>query len=210
MAGGVEVLRHEPGAQPSRPVFFYDLGSPECYLAAEQLKGGLPVVPEWQPVELDGLPGAGALGAFRCQTDRDIYQESVELRAAGLGLQPLRWPPDWPTETRAAMLAATYARSIGRAVAFSLAAFRQAFAGGRDLHETDTILIAASANEMHPRAVLKGIEMRATARELDRATAEAAAAGVRELPTLRVGDALFAGADSVPAATAAMCELAAK
>ena len=58
------------------------------------------------------------------------------------------------------MLAATYAKHIGRAVAFSLAAFRQAFAGGRDLGDEGTVLIAAAACEMHPTAVLKGIGLR--------------------------------------------------
>ena len=53
------------------------------------------------------------------------------------------------------MLAATYAKQVGRTVAFSLAAFRQAFAGGRDLGDTDTVLIAAAACEMHPAAVLR-------------------------------------------------------
>ncbi len=42
-------------------------------------------------------------------------------------------------------------------MAFSLAAFRQAFAGGRDLEQEGTVLIAAAACEMHPAAVLKGI-----------------------------------------------------
>ena len=49
------------------------------------------------------------------------------------------------------MRAATYAKQIGRAVAFALAAFRQAYAGGRDLVEPDNVLIAAAACEMHPR-----------------------------------------------------------
>ncbi len=71
-------------------------------------------------------------------------------------LQPLRWPERWPPDTRTAMLAATYAKQIGRAVAFSLAAFRQAFAGGRDLGDTDTVLIAAAACEMHPTRGAEG------------------------------------------------------
>ena len=53
------------------------------------------------------------------------------------------------------MRAATYAKQIGRTVAFSLAAFRQAYAGGRSLGDPDNVLIAAAACEMHPRAVLK-------------------------------------------------------
>ena len=54
------------------------------------------------------------------------------------------------------MLAATYAKQIGRAVAFSLAAFRQAYAAGRDLGDPDTVMLAAAACEMHPAAVTKG------------------------------------------------------
>ena len=55
-----------------------------------------------------------------------------------------------------AMRAAVFAQQTGRVVAFSLAAFRQAFAGGRDLTDTDNVLLAAAACELHPRAVLKG------------------------------------------------------
>ena len=38
-----------------RPVFYYDLGSPYAYLAAERVNGVLPVVPVWQPVLLGGI-----------------------------------------------------------------------------------------------------------------------------------------------------------
>ena len=55
---------------------------------------------------------------------------------------------------------ATFAKHIGRAVAFSQAAFRQAFAGGRDLGDEGTVLIAAAACEMHPTALLKGMRLR--------------------------------------------------
>ena len=68
------------------------------------------------------------------------------------------------------MIGATYAKQIGRAVAFSLAAFRQAFAGGRALDE-DTVVIAAAACEMHPRAVLQALGRRSVAAALDAATA---------------------------------------
>ncbi len=54
------------------------------------------------------------------------------------------------------MLVATYAKSIGRVVPFAQAAFRQAFAGGHSLADTNNVLIAAAACEMHPNAVLKG------------------------------------------------------
>ena len=32
---------------PSQPVFYYDLGSPRCYLLAERIMADLPVLPEW-------------------------------------------------------------------------------------------------------------------------------------------------------------------
>ena len=73
------------------------------------------------------------------------------------------------------MLVATYAKQIGRAVAFSLAAFRQAFAGGHALDETH-VLLAASACEMHPRAVLKALESQRVRAQLDEFTEQAAQA----------------------------------
>jgi 2-hydroxychromene-2-carboxylate isomerase len=166
----------------------------------------LPVVPEWVPVLAAGLPGEGA-PAPDGQARRS-RQAAVEARAAAQHVQPLRWPADWPAQdTRAAMVAATYAKQIGRAVAFALAAFRQAFAGGRALDE-DTLLIAAAACEMHPRAVLQALGRRSVAAALDAATAQAAAAGVRALPAIVVGGEVFAGADAVERAAAALAERA--
>lgn len=190
----LSVTRHGAAASPSssgegtRPLFFYDLGSPECYLAAERVMALLPVVPEWVPVDGRGLGDApGAL-------DAAARRAAVEALAAHRHVQPLRWPAGWPArDVRPALIAATYAKQIGRAVAFSLAAFRQAFAGGRELGEVDTVLIAAAACEMHPNAVLKALEREAIAAALDAATREAAARGARELPALVVGDRVFHG-----------------
>jgi 2-hydroxychromene-2-carboxylate isomerase len=134
-------------------------------------------VPEWVPVRL-GEP------TFRCADEIEAYREDVERAARAQGLQPLRWPDPFPPDSEWAMLAATYAKQIGRAVAFSLAAFRQAFAGGRDLGERDTVLIAAAACEMHPTAVIKGAELRGTRVRLETATEQARAAGVRAVPAL--------------------------
>jgi 2-hydroxychromene-2-carboxylate isomerase len=139
-------------------------------------------VPEWVPVRL------GEPGPFRCAEEEAAYREDVERAARAQGVQPLRWPDPFPADSEWAMLAATYAKSIGRAVAFSLAAFRQAFAGGRDLGERDTVLIAAAACEMHPAAVIKGAELRSTRERLEAATAEARTAGVRDVPAVVTGE----------------------
>ena len=51
----------------------------------------------------------------------------------------LRWPAAFPDQDLSwALLAATYSKWIGRGVAFSLAALRQAFAAGRDLASATT------------------------------------------------------------------------
>jgi 2-hydroxychromene-2-carboxylate isomerase len=157
------------------PAFYFDLGSPDAYLAAERVLQTMPVATEWIPVLARDLPGAESFDAFRCAEERDIvlgrYAEAVARR----GLQPLRWPDPFPFDSEQALLAATYAKSIGRIVAYSLAAFRQAFAAGHALDETH-VLIAASACEMHPRAVLKALESQRVRAQLDEFTEQAARA----------------------------------
>jgi 2-hydroxychromene-2-carboxylate isomerase len=171
-------------AVSSLGAFYFDLRSPEAYLAAERVLQVLPVRAEWIPVRSAALSGADTLEGFRCEADRDAYLERIAARAAALGLQPLRWPDPFPSDSELALRAATYAKQIGRAVPFTLAAFRQAFAGGRDLSVADNVLIAASACEMHPAALLKGVELRATTDALDGATALAVERGVRDVPAV--------------------------
>ena len=162
--------------------FYFDLASPQAYLAAERVNHVLGAVPEWVPVRLDEP------GPFRCAEEVAAYREDVERAARAQAVQPMRWPEPFPADSEFAMLVATYAKQIGRAVAFSLAAFRQAFAGGRDLGERDTVLIAAAACEMHPLAVVKGAELRGTRERLEAASEQARAAGVREVPAVLTAD----------------------
>jgi 2-hydroxychromene-2-carboxylate isomerase len=182
--------------------FYFDLGSPDAYLAAERVLQTMPVATEWMPVLARDLPGAESFDAFRCAEERDIvlgrYRETVVRR----GLQPLRWPEPFPFDSALAMHAATFAKQIGRTVPFALAAFRQAFAGGRAL-DADTVLIAAAACEMHPAAVLKAVDLRSVRDELARRTAEAAALGVRDVPAVRVGEEVFHGDAALPGAARA-------
>jgi 2-hydroxychromene-2-carboxylate isomerase len=89
-------------------------------------------------------------------------------------------------------------------VAFSLAAFRQAFAAGRDLSDRDTVLIAGAACELHPAALLKGVELRAVAQGLERATTRARDASVRSLPAVQVGERVFVGDAGLDDAAAAV------
>jgi 2-hydroxychromene-2-carboxylate isomerase len=151
-----------------QPRFYYDLRDPECYLWAERVNAELPDVPEWVPVALATEP------VFRCAEERNSYQEDLARRADAQGLAAVVLPERFAT-TDLAPRAATYAKQIGRAVAFSLAAFRQAYLGGRDLDDPDTLLIAGAACEIHPNAITKALESDRIAEALREATAEAEA-----------------------------------
>jgi 2-hydroxychromene-2-carboxylate isomerase len=168
------------------PAFFFDLASPAAYLAAERALQVLPGV-EWVPVLARDLPGAESFEAFRCAEERDIALAGIERAAAAYGLQPLRWPDPFPFDSLFAMRVATYAKQIGRTVAFAQAAFRQAYAGGRSLADPDNVAIAAAACEMHPAAVIKAAELRGVRDGLREATARAVALGVRDVPAVWTG-----------------------
>ena len=175
------------------PAFYFDLAVPECYLVAERILRTIPVACEWRPVLASELGGGVGFGGWRCAEEREIELSHFERTAARHGLQPVRWPPDLPLDSTDAMVVATYAASIGRAVAFAQAAFRQIYAGGRDLSIFDNVLIAAAACEMHPRAVLKAVERRSARDALARATAEAAERGVSGLPAIWTTAGIFEG-----------------
>jgi 2-hydroxychromene-2-carboxylate isomerase len=185
------------------PSFFFDLGSPAAYVAAERALQVLPGV-EWVPVLARELPGAERWDAFRCAEERDIALAQIERAVAGHGLQALRWPDPFPFDSLFAMRVATYAKQIGRTVAFALAAYRQAFAGGRSLAEPDNVVIAAAACEMHPAAVLKAAELRGVREALDAATARARALGVRDVPAVWTGERVFHGHADLERAAAAL------
>src|SRR4051794_39074391 len=165
-----------------RPLFYYDVGSPWCWLAAERAHEVLGTVPVWQPVRAAAL--------------EPVDRGAVERRAIAQGIPEVRWPERWPFDSELAMLVATFAKQTGRAVAFSLSAMRQAFAAGRDLSVLDNVLIAAAACELHPRAVTAAIETRGVVDGLREASDAARATGVRELPAVRIGDAVTSGPDA--------------
>jgi len=182
------------------PAFYFDLASLEAYLSAERILSLMEGPVEWVGVSASGLAApsdpAGQVEAAR---------EAIESR----GLQPLRLPSPFPFDSGRPMLAATYARQVGRAVPFALAAWRQAFAAGRTLDD-DGIVIAGSACEMHPKALLKAIGTAAVAGALEEATAGARERQVRDVPAVWVPgeegapDLVFHGDDELEAAADAV------
>jgi 2-hydroxychromene-2-carboxylate isomerase len=191
----------------SGAVFYFDLGSPYAYLTAERIsslfsEAGLEQ-PEWQPVLLGALFRQFERDSWGNGPGREEGVAEIERRASARGLPPLAWPDPWPGNMLFAMRAATFAKQTGRTVSFALAAFRQAFAAGRDLSDPDNVLIAAAACELHPRAVLKGAETDAVKSALREATDLAAERGVTGVPSLLVGDEVFWGDDRLEEALAA-------
>jgi 2-hydroxychromene-2-carboxylate isomerase len=195
----------------SPATFYYDFSSPYSYLAAERISGlfaeaGLEQ-PKWQPISFGHVLKVTGRRPWSMPPDGPDPEHLAEIqrRAAERGLPRLVYPKGWPVEnyslnpTRAAI----YAKESGRVVSFSLACFRQVFAAGRDMNDVDNVLIAAAACELHPNAVLKGIETRSVKDILRAATDEAISRGVVGIPTVAVGDQLFWGDDRLEEAVAA-------
>jgi 2-hydroxychromene-2-carboxylate isomerase len=182
-----------------RVVFYFDLGSPYAYLSAERISGLFTEAeleqPEWQPILLGGLFRRFERGSWGETEDRAEGMAEIERRAAEYGLPPISWPKPWPNDGLVAMRAATFAKQTGRTIAFSLAAFRQAFAAGRDLSDVDNVMIAGAACELHPRALLKAVETEAVKKGLREATDHAGDLGVEGVPAVLVGDEVFWGDD---------------
>lgn len=173
--------------------FYFDLASPAAYLAAERILSLMPAPCPWQPILTRLLPPAEGFDGHRFETDELAGRQAIEARAGELGLQPLVWPARFPFDSELAMLAATYAKRLGKCVPYSLAAFRQAFAGGNPLDLEETVLIAGAACEMHPRAILSAVATRGVRDELEHATARALELGVSDVPAVRIGGRVLVG-----------------
>jgi 2-hydroxychromene-2-carboxylate isomerase len=186
-----------------RATFYYDFSSPYSYLAAERISGLFAEAgveqPEWQPISFGHVLRTTGRRPWSLPPEGPDpeHLEELERRAADRGLPKLVYPKGWPVDnyslnpTRAAI----YAKESGRVVSFTLACFRQVFAGGRDMSDVDNVLIAAAACELHPNAVLKGIEALSVKEKLRAATDAALALGLEGIPTVAVGDQLFWGDD---------------
>jgi 2-hydroxychromene-2-carboxylate isomerase len=187
----------------NRATFYYDFNSPYSYLAAERISGVFAEAgaeqPEWQPISFGHVIEAIGKTPWSMQPDGPNPDDldEIQRRAAERGLPEVIYPNGWPVENYSLnpARAAIYAKESGRVVSFSLAAFRQVFAAGRDLSEVENVLLAAAACELHPKAVLKGIEMKSVKATLKRATDEAIELGVTGIPTVVVGGELFWGDD---------------
>jgi 2-hydroxychromene-2-carboxylate isomerase len=184
--------------------FYFDIGSPYAYLAAERLPTLLPESVRWQPVLLGGLfkltgRSSWALGDYR---RRQSGMAEIERRARAYGLPPIHWPDPWPTDYLGAMRAATFAfeQDLGRD--FTRSAMRAAFQRGRDLSISAHVLDAAAEAGLDRDATSAAMADPAIKAILREATDAAHARGVFGVPTVAVGDELFWGDDRLEDAVA--------
>lgn len=184
--------------------FYFDLGSPYAYLAAERLPALLPEDVEWRPVLLGALfkltgRSSWALGDYR---RRQTGMADIERRARGYGLPALRWPDPWPTNYLAAMRAATYALSVGAGQDFARHAFRAAFQRGADLSILAHVIDAGRRAGIDGDELATAIGRQEVKLALRHATDAAYERGVIGVPTVAIGDELFWGDDRLEDAAA--------
>jgi 2-hydroxychromene-2-carboxylate isomerase len=184
--------------------FYFDVGSPYAYVAAERLDRVLPEPVGWQPVLLGGLfklsgRSSWALGDHR---RRQAGMADIERRARGYGLPPMRWPDPWPSDYLLAMRAVTFAFMIGRGREFALQAFRDAFRRGVDLSITANVFSVGREVGLEPAELQAGVFDPGVKGALREVTERAWRAGVFGVPTFAVGDELFWGDDRLEDAAA--------
>jgi 2-hydroxychromene-2-carboxylate isomerase len=187
-----------------RVTFYFDLGSPYAYLAAERLHKLLPEPVEWQPVLLGGIfkltgRSSWALGDYR---GRQSGMAEIERRVRSYGLPPMRWPDPWPTNYLLAMRASTFAFTVGRGREYSMQAFRSAFQAGRELGIADHVFELGQEVGLDPRKLEAATRDPKIKRSLRAATDAAYESGVIGVPTLAIDGELFWGDDRLEDAAA--------
>jgi 2-hydroxychromene-2-carboxylate isomerase len=184
--------------------FYFDLGSPYAYLAAERLASRLAEPVDWQPISLGGLfkltgRSSWALGDSR---RRQAGMAEIERRAARYELPAVHWPDPWPTNYLMAMRSATYAFASGRGREFALQAFRDAFQRGRDLGIASHVLDAAERAGLDRREVEAATRDPQLKQALREATDRAYRLGVIGVPTIAIDAAPYWGDDRLDDAAA--------
>jgi 2-hydroxychromene-2-carboxylate isomerase len=186
--------------------FYYDLGSPYAYLAAERMSEALPEPVTWQPVSLGGLFKLAGRSSWSLGDPdrRRAGMAEVERRAALYGLPAVRWPDPWPTDYLFAMRVATFAFQVGRGREFTAQAFRYAFQHGHDLGVHEHILRAAEEVGLDSHAVRDAAGDPEIKLALRAATDAAHELGVFGVPTIAVAGELFWGEDRMRDAATAL------
>ena len=179
------------------PVLSFDLGSPYAYLAVARAESVLGRPPLLEPVLLGAIFRLRGHGSWADTPERETQMAVVQERARRYGLPDIVWPRTWPADGLAAMRAATWAQQCGRLEAFVRAAFAAQFVHGGDLTDLQLLASCAQAAGLDGDRLTSAIADDAVKHALRRSTEAAWKAGVRGVPTLRVGVQLFYGDDQL-------------
>ena len=174
---------------PQSAAFFFDLGCPLSYLAAERVERNLGEV-SWVPT--------GRLDRSRDHA-RTLDPELVALaerEAAALRL-PLIMPEHYPSEGRGALRAAAFAAGRGAGARFAIAAFRLAFCGGFDLDDPEVIQEAAAAAGVDVIETLEAVRDPRWDVQPSGTSRGLLGQGISSVPAIRVGHRWFEGIDAV-------------
>jgi 2-hydroxychromene-2-carboxylate isomerase len=169
--------------------FFYDLGSPYAWLAAERIDALFDDV-EWVPVLLGGIFRATGRSSWGEGPRREEGIAEIERRARERGLPSIRWPDPWPNDGLRAMRAAVHGGKP-----FAQAAFRVHFVSGVALSDESGIFLAADHAGLDPQEVLEATNDQAIKDALRANTDRALEAGGIGVPTVVIDGALFWGDD---------------
>src|SRR2546430_16235044 len=96
-------------------VFYFDLGSPYAYLAAERIGRLFPEPPLWQPILLGGLFKRLGTGSWALGDARATNVAEIERRARPYGLPPVVWSKPFPGNTLFAMRPPSHPLEAGSA-----------------------------------------------------------------------------------------------
>jgi 2-hydroxychromene-2-carboxylate isomerase len=194
----------------TRATFYFDLGSPYAYLAAERLDEVLPDEPvAWRPVSLGALFKLADRGSWSLGDPerRRAGMAEVQRRATAYGLPAVRWPDPWPGNYLMAMRAATYAERTGRGREFARSAYRRAFQQGNDLSVPSHLLAAAADAGLDPRDTETATQDPEIKLALRQATDAAHDRGVFGVPTIATETELFWGDDRLEEAAASLARV---
>lgn len=184
------------------PTLFLDLGSPYGYLAAERVRSLIGDPVEFQPVLLGAIFQRRGWGSWAETDERATGMAEVESRARSYGLGPIIWPAHWPANALAADRAAIWAKEQGVGEAFILALYRRQFQHAADITAHEVLGAAAAEAGLDPGELAEAIQRPEIKAALRQATDMSWELGVRGVPSLVIGEAVYYGDDQLEAAAA--------
>ncbi|MGO9488542.1 MAG: 2-hydroxychromene-2-carboxylate isomerase, partial [Solirubrobacteraceae bacterium] len=164
----------------------------------------LGIEPRLQPILLGAIFARRGFGSWSATPVRELRIAELEARATRYGRPGFCWPQGWPADGLKAMRCATWAQRQGALRAFAGAVFESEFVHGADISDEEVLAASARRAGLDPEQMRRASDDPQVKQALREATEEAWDRGVRGVPSIGVGDALFFGDDQLELAAAAL------